>query len=97
MIGIFGRDGKDDKSAPTNWRGIFGGSAWTFDETTGQYYLHTFTQAQPDLNWENPEVRKALYDVCRFWLDKGISGFRIDAIVYIKKPAVFEDLPVDGT
>jgi alpha-glucosidase len=90
------RDGKDDKSAPTNWRGIFGGSAWTFDETTGQYYLHTFTQAQPDLNWENPEVRKALYDVCRFWLDKGISGFRIDAIVYIKKPAVFEDLPVDG-
>lgn len=90
------RDGKADGSAPTNWRSIFGGSAWTFDEKTGQYYLHTFTAGQPDLNWENPAVRQALYNVCRFWLNKGISGFRIDAIVYIKKPAVFEDLPVDG-
>lgn len=90
------RDGKPDGSAPTNWRGIFGGPAWTLDEKTGQYYLHTFTAGQPDLNWENPQVRQALYDVCRFWLDKGIGGFRIDAIVYIKKPAVFEDLPADG-
>lgn len=90
------RDGKADGSAPTNWRGLFGGPAWTLDEKTGQYYLHTFTAGQPDLNWENPKVRRALYDVCRFWLDKGIGGFRIDAIVYIKKPDVFEDLPADG-
>ena len=89
------RDGKDGKP-PTNWRSIFGGSAWTLDETTGQYYLHTFSPQQPDLNWENPQVRRALYDVTNFWLRKGIGGFRIDAIPYVKKPAVFENLPADG-
>lgn len=89
------RDGKDGKP-PTNWRSIFGGSAWTLDEATGQYYLHTFAKEQPDLNWENPEVRRALYDVTRFWMDKGIGGFRIDAIPYIKKPAQFTDAPADG-
>ena len=89
------RDGKNGKP-PTNWRSIFGGSAWTLDEATGQYYLHTFAQEQPDLNWENPEVRRALYDVTRFWMDKGIGGFRIDAIPYIKKPAQFTDGPADG-
>lgn len=89
------RDGKDGKP-PTNWRSIFGGSAWEFDEATGQYYLHTFAKEQPDLNWENPEVRRALYDVTRFWMDKGIGGFRVDAIPYIKKPAQFADGPADG-
>ena len=77
----------------TNWRGIFGGSAWQWCEERQQYYLHTFATQQPDLNWENPDVRRALYDAANFWLDKGVGGFRIDAIVYIKKPKDF----VDGT
>jgi len=85
------RDAKEDGSAPTNWRGIFGSSAWTYCEERGQYYLHTFAEAQPDLNWENPEVREALFAAANFWLAKGIGGFRIDAITYIKKPAVFTD------
>ena len=85
------RDAKPDGSVPTNWRSIFGGSAWTWCEARQQYYLHTFAEAQPDLNWENPAVRQALYDAANFWLDKGVGGFRIDAIVYIKKPAVFAD------
>ena len=85
------RDAKADGSAPTNWRGIFGGSAWTYCEERGQYYLHTFAEAQPDLNWENPEVREALFAAANFWLRKGVGGFRIDAITYIKKPAVFTD------
>ena len=85
------RDAKEDGSAPTNWRGIFGGSAWTYVPERGQYYLHTFAEAQPDLNWENPEVREALFAAANFWLAKGVGGFRIDAITYIKKPAVFTD------
>lgn len=89
-------DAKADGSAPTNWRSIFSGSAWTLDERTGQYYLHTFASAQPDLNWENPKVRQALYQAASFWLDKGVGGFRIDAIVYIKKPKAFLDADVDG-
>lgn len=89
------RDAKPDGSAPTNWRAIFGGSAWKWCEERQQYYLHTFAEAQPDLNWENPKVRQALFDAANFWLDKGVGGFRIDAIVYIKKPAL-EDGPVDG-
>ncbi|MBO5550744.1 MAG: alpha-glucosidase, partial [Lachnospiraceae bacterium] len=84
-------DPKEDGSAPTNWRSIFGGSAWEYDEGRGQYYLHTFLPEQPDLNWENPEVRKALIDVANFWIDKGVGGFRMDAITYIKKPESFED------
>lgn len=84
-------DPKEDGSAPTNWRGIFGGSAWEYDEGRGQYYLHTFLPQQPDLNWANPEVRKALMDVANFWVDRGVGGFRMDAITYIKKPEVFKD------
>mgnify|MGYP003571316891 CR=1 FL=1 len=84
------RDAKDGHE-PTNWRGIFGGSAWTWCEERQQYYLHTFAKQQPDLNWENPEVRRALYDAANFWLNKGVGGFRIDAITYIKKPAEFLD------
>lgn len=90
------RDAKADGSAPTNWRSIFGGSAWTWCEERGQFYLHTFAKEQPDLNWENPAVRQALYDAANFWLDKGVGGFRIDAITYIKKPAEFVDGAPDG-
>ncbi|MBR3457903.1 MAG: alpha-glucosidase [Selenomonadaceae bacterium] len=85
------RDAKPDGRPPTNWRGIFGGSAWTWCEARQQYYLHTFAEQQPDLNWENPEVRQALYDAANFWLDRGVGGFRIDAITYIKKPGEFLD------
>ena len=85
------RSPKPDGSAPTNWRSIFGGSAWEFSPERNQYYLHTFAKEQPDLNWANPEVRYALYDAAKFWLDKGVGGFRIDAITYIKKPDEFLD------
>ncbi|MBE5846289.1 MAG: alpha-glucosidase [Lachnospiraceae bacterium] len=91
------RDPAPDGGEPNNWRGIFGGSAWTWCEARGQYYLHTFAAQQPDLNWENPEVRKALYDIARFWIGKGAGGFRMDAIPYIEKPVSFADGPVDDT
>lgn len=81
---------------PTNWRSIFGGSAWEWCEERQQYYLHTFATQQPDLNWENPAVRRALYDAANFWLDRGVGGFRIDAIVYIKKPQKFIDGVADS-
>lgn len=74
---------------PNNWRSIFGVPAWTWCEERKQYYLHTFAKQQPDLNWENPDVRKALYDIANFWIKKGVGGFRIDAIPYIKKPTDF--------
>ena len=90
-------DPKDDGSEPNNWRSIFGGSAWKWCEERKQYYLHTFAKQQPDLNWENKEVRKALYDVANFWIGKGVGGFRIDAISYIKKPDIFSDGPIDGS
>lgn len=89
-------DAKPDGSPPTNWRGIFGEPAWTWDMGTKQYYLHTFAAQQPDLNWENEDVRRALYDVALFWIDKGIGGFRIDAITYIKKPVHLKNLSPDG-
>ncbi|MGI6535271.1 MAG: glycoside hydrolase family 13 protein [Eggerthellaceae bacterium] len=89
------RDPKPDGSAPTNWRSVFGGPAWTYCPARGQYYLHTFAREQPDLNWENPVVRQAMYDVANFWLDRGAGGFRIDSISYLKKPA-FRDCPPDG-
>ena len=85
------RDPKADGAPPTNWRSIFGGSAWEYVPERGQYYLHTFAPEQPDLNWENPAVRQALYDAAKFWLSKGVGGFRIDAITYIKKPSIFAD------
>lgn len=73
------RDGKND-GPPNNWLSWFGGSAWAFDPKTDQYYYHHFYTQQPDLNWRNPEVKKAMFDVVRFWLDRGASGFRIDAV-----------------
>lgn len=86
------RGGKDGKE-PNNWESIFHGSAWEYDETTDEYFLHLFSKRQPDLNWENKEVRKALYEMINWWLDKGIDGFRIDAISHIKKEAGLSDLP----
>lgn len=72
---------------PNDIRSTFGGSAWEFDETSGQYYLHLFSKKQPDLNWENPRLRRDIYDMMNFWIDKGIGGFRMDVIEYIgKKP-----------
>ncbi|QGG55373.1 alpha,alpha-phosphotrehalase [Paenibacillus sp. B01] len=78
---------------PNNWESIFGGPAWEFDDKTGQYFMHIFSRRQPDLNWENDAVRRDLYDMVNWWLDKGIDGFRVDAISHIKKVEGFPDLP----
>jgi alpha-glucosidase len=86
------RDGKEGKE-PNNWESIFSGSAWKFDENTQQYYLHLFSTKQPDLNWRNKEVRNSLYEMINWWLDKGIDGFRVDAISHINKEEGLEDMP----
>ncbi len=78
------REGKGNKE-PNNWESIFKGSAWEYDEDTNEYFLHLFSKRQPDLNWENKDVRYALYEMINWWLDKGIDGFRVDAISHIKK------------
>jgi oligo-1,6-glucosidase len=78
------RDGKEGKE-PNNWRAYFGGSAWAYDETTNMYYLHMFSKKQPDLNWENPKVRDSVFEMMKWWLDKGIDGFRMDVINLISK------------
>lgn len=83
------RNGKE----PNNWESIFGGAAWEYDTKTMEYYMHVFSRKQPDLNWENPDVRKDLYKMVNWWLDKGIDGFRVDAISHIKKVSGFPDLP----
>ncbi|WP_026670111.1 glycoside hydrolase family 13 protein [Butyrivibrio sp. AE3006] len=83
-----------DGHEPTNWGAFFSGSAWQFDETTGQYYLHQFVPEQPDLNWENPKVRDGVFDMMNWWCEKGIDGFRMDVISLISKPEVYEDGPV---
>ena len=87
------RDGRPDGEPPNNWLSEFGGSAWTYDEATGQYYYHAFLAQQPDLNWRNPAVCKAIYDVMRFWLRKGVDGFRVDVIWHLIKDAEFRDNP----
>ena len=86
------RDGVNG-AEPNNWESIFSGSAWEYDENTGQYYMHLFSKKQPDLNWENAEVREALYEMVNWWLDKGIDGFRVDAISHIKKEEGLTDMP----
>ncbi|AKO93155.1 glucohydrolase [Priestia filamentosa] len=86
------RDGKEARE-PNNWESIFGGSAWEYNEETDDYYLHVFSKKQPDLNWENPAVRENLYEMVNWWLDKGIDGFRVDAISHIKKIEGLSDLP----
>ncbi len=86
------RPAKEDGSKPTNWKAFFGGDAWEYDVQTGEYYLHLFTKKQPDLNWENPKVRQEVYKIIRFWLDKGVDGFRMDVIPFISKQLPFEDV-----
>jgi alpha-glucosidase len=86
------RDGRDG-GPPNNWRAAFGGPAWTFDNATGQWFLHLFLPQQPDLNWSNSEVVAAMHDVLRFWLDRGVDGFRIDVVNCIGKDPAFPDQP----
>lgn len=87
-------DPKADGSEPNNWESIFNGSTWKYDSKTGQYYFHLFSQKQPDLNWSNPEVREAIFNMMNWWFEKGIDGFRVDAITHIKKTFEAGDLPV---
>ena len=78
------RDGKNGKE-PNNWGSCFSGSAWEYDKETEMYYLHLFSKKQPDLNWDNPKVRKEVFDMMKWWLDKGVDGFRMDVISLISK------------
>jgi alpha-glucosidase len=88
------RDARPDGSLPNNWMAVFGGPAWEVDEASGQYYLHSFLNEQPDLNWRNPEVVEAMHNVLRFWLDRGIDGFRIDVMgMVLKDPAMADNPP----
>jgi alpha-glucosidase len=89
------RDPGPDGEPPNNWRSEFGGPAWTFDAATGQYYYHAFLPSQPDLNWRNPEVVRAMTDVLRFWLDRGVDGFRVDAIHHLFESESLADNPVN--
>ncbi|HEU4552900.1 MAG TPA: alpha-amylase family glycosyl hydrolase [Chitinophaga sp.] len=86
-------DPQPDGSLPNNWLSVFGGSAWEWDEHTGQYYYHAFLKEQPDLNWRNPEVQEAMFDIMRFWLDKGVDGFRVDVMWHMIKDAQWRDNP----
>jgi alpha-glucosidase len=87
------RDPLPGGGPPNNWRANFGGGAWEWDEKTEQYYYHAFLKEQPDLNWRNPEVRQAMLDVLRFWLDRGIDGFRVDVMHHLVKDQEFRDNP----
>lgn len=84
------KDAKEG-ATPNNWRSYFSPSAWEWDEATGQYYFHSFAVEQPDLNWENPELRQAIYRMMRNWLDRGVDGFRLDAVALLAKPQAFPD------
>ncbi len=86
-----GAVGGQPGAEPTNWGSFFSGSAWQWHEPTGEYYLHLFSRKQPDLNWENPEVREAIYAMMRWWLDRGIDGFRMDVINFISKDPALPD------
>jgi glycosidase len=88
------RDARADGSPPNNWTSAFGGGAWEWDEHTGQFYLHTFVVEQPDLNWRNPEVEAAMLETLRFWLDRGVDGFRIDVAHLIMKDPQLRDNPI---
>ncbi|MEF2279979.1 alpha-amylase family glycosyl hydrolase [Deinococcus sp. YIM 134068] len=87
------RDPAGDGGPPNNWKSFFGGGAWTLDEVSGQYYLHQFLPSQPDLNWRNPEVRAAMADVLRFWMRRGVDGFRVDVIWLLAEDERFLDEP----
>ncbi|MDT7953597.1 MAG: alpha-amylase family glycosyl hydrolase, partial [Acetobacteraceae bacterium] len=86
------QDGRNG-GPPNNWQSNFGGPAWTWDERRGQFYYHSFLPTQPDLNWRHPDVRRALYDALRFWLHKGVDGFRVDVLWMLIKDAAFRDNP----
>ena len=87
------RDAKPDGSPPNNWLSNFGGSGWEWDAATGQFYYHAYLTQQPDLNWRNPEVRAAIFEVMRFWLDRGVDGFRVDVLWHLIKDDQFRDNP----
>lgn len=87
------RDPAPGGGPPSNWLSHFGGGAWEWDEATGRYYLHSFLKEQPDLNWRNPDVRRAMYDALRFWLDRGVDGFRVDVLWLLIKDDQFRDNP----
>ncbi len=89
------RDPSKDGAPPNNWVSVFGGSAWTFDEKTNQYYLHSFLPEQPDLNWRNEEVVQEMEKVLHYWLKLGVDGFRIDSINYLKKDILFKNDPIN--
>ncbi len=89
------RDAAPGGQPPNNWISDFGGPAWTWDEATGQYYAHAFLKEQPDLNWRNPEVQRAMFDVLRFWFARGVDGFRIDVLWHIFKAKDFRDNPAN--
>jgi alpha-glucosidase len=89
------RDPAPGGGPPTNWASVFGGSGWTLDSATGQYYFHQFLREQPDLNWRSLGVRRAMYDAMRFWLDRGADGFRLDAFPHMVEDARFRDNPAD--
>lgn len=89
------RDPGPNNTPPNNWQSVFGGSAWEYDETTEQYYYHAFDINQPDLNWRNLEVQHAMFDAMRFWLDRGVDGFRVDAIYWLFEDAEFGDEPLN--
>jgi len=86
-------DPKPDGSPPNNWVSVFGGPAWEWDDATGQYYMHTFLKEQPDLNWRNPALKQAMFDVARFWLERGVDGFRIDCAHHVAKDPHLRDNP----
>ena len=87
------KDPKADGSEPNNWGSSFCGSAWEYSEQRGQYFLHFYSRRQPDLNWENPKVRKEVYDLMKFWMEKGVDGWRMDVIASISKEQDFPDYP----
>ena len=89
------KDAKADGSAPNNWLASFGGTAWEWDEATKQYYYHAFLKEQPDLNWRNPQVQEAMLNVMRFWLDKGVDGFRVDVMWHMIKDSQLRDEPAN--
>ena len=88
-------DGTAEHLPPNNWQSVFGGSAWEWDEDTQQYYYHAFLKEQPDLNWRNPAVKRAVLEVIQYWLDKGVDGFRVDVIWHLGKDALFRDNPIN--
>jgi len=89
------KDAKEDGEPPNNWLSVFGGTAWEWDDATGQFYYHAFLKEQPDLNWRNAQVQEAMFNVMRFWLDKGVDGFRVDVMWHMVKDESFRDNPAN--